>query len=141
MDVSGALARLKERGYKYTGKREDMLKLFAGDARYLAAKDVLDAMQDVHPGLSFDTIYRNLSLFAQLDILETTELEGEKRFRFSCQTASHHHHLICLECGKTKHFHSCPMDASIEGEFPDFQVTGHKFEIYGTCENCQNVER
>ncbi|WP_054710924.1 Fur family transcriptional regulator [Shouchella patagoniensis] len=137
MDVIHALNRLKQEGYKYTGKREDMLKLFAADPRYLTAKDVLEAMQDLYPGLSFDTIYRNLSLFAELELLETTELEGEKRFRFSCKTNEHHHHLICLDCGKTEHIHTCPVDDSIAKRFPHFQVTGHKFEIYGMCQQCQ----
>ncbi len=137
MDVSTALNRLKEEGYKYTGKREEMLKLFAANSRYLSARGVLEAMQDRYPGLSFDTIYRNLSLFAEIGLLETTELDGEKRFRFSCETSDHHHHLICLECGKTEHFHNCPMDDSLAKRFPHFHVTGHKFEIYGMCEQCK----
>ncbi|GAF24589.1 MULTISPECIES: Fur family transcriptional regulator [Shouchella] len=137
MDVSHALNRLKEQGYKYTGKREDMLRLFAEDSRYMTAKDVLENMQDQYPSLSFDTIYRNLSLFADLELLETTELDGEKRFRFSCRTSEHHHHLICLDCGKTEHFHNCPMDEELFKRFPDFQVTGHKFEIYGMCQACR----
>lgn len=137
MDLTHALNRLKEEGYKYTGKREDMLRLFASDSRYLSAKDVLESMHNVHPSLSFDTIYRNLSLFSDLHLLETTELDGEKKFRFSCKTQEHHHHLICLDCGKTEHFHNCPMDESLAQRFPDFQVTGHKFEIYGMCQQCQ----
>ncbi|WP_100406786.1 Fur family transcriptional regulator [Bacillus solitudinis] len=137
MNVAGALERMKEKGYKYTGKREDMLRLFADEKRYISAKDVLENMQGDYPGLSFDTIYRNLSLFVELGILETTELEGEKRFRFQCSTTQHHHHLICLDCGKTKHIHSCPMDG-IHEQFPDFDVIGHKFEIYGKCEQCRD---
>ncbi len=137
MNVSEAMERLKEKGFKHTGKREDMLHLFANEKRYLSAKEVLERLQYEYPGMSFDTIYRNLSLFTEMDILEATELEGEKRFRFSCSTTEHHHHLICLDCGKTKHIHSCPMDA-IHQQFPDFQVTGHKFEIYGKCEECHS---
>lgn len=136
MNVDQAMEYLKEKGYKYTSKREDMLSLFSDEKRYLSAKDVLEKLQPSYPGMSFDTIYRNLSLFSNLGILEVTELEGEKRFRFNCSTKEHHHHLICLDCGKTKHVHNCPMD-SLQVQFPDFQVTGHKFEIYGKCEECQ----
>ncbi len=135
MNVSEAMERMKEKGFKYTEKREKMLALFAEEKRYLSAKDVLEQLQAEYPGMSFDTIYRNLSLFAELNILEETELEGEKRFRFSCSPTEHHHHLICLGCGRTKHIDRCPMDL-IQPQFPDFQISGHKFEIYGKCEDC-----
>ncbi|WP_096188387.1 Fur family transcriptional regulator [Evansella halocellulosilytica] len=135
MNMEEAMNRLKDKGYKHTDKREDMLQLFSDEKRYLAAKDVLDHLQSKYGGLSFDTIYRNLSLFTDLGILEATELEGEKKFRFSCSTDHHHHHLICLDCGKTKHIHDCPMDSFPIGE-EGFKIVGHKFEVYGYCEDC-----
>ncbi|WP_280768469.1 Fur family transcriptional regulator [Salipaludibacillus daqingensis] len=139
MNVDQAMNKLKEEGYKHTDKRLDMLQLFSDESRYLAAKDVLEALHDKYNGLSFDTIYRNLSLFTELGILEATELDGEKKFRFSCSTDHHHHHLICLDCGKTKHIHECPMDHSpIYSE--GFKVIGHKFEVYGYCEECGKLK-
>lgn len=136
MNITEAMELLKQKGYKHTDKREDMLRLFSDEKRYLSAKDVLDRMQGDYPGLSFDTIYRNLSLFAQLDILEVTELEGEKKFRFTCTASHHHHHLICMDCGKTKQVDNCPMEG-INVNFNDFEVIGHKFEIYGYCNECK----
>ncbi|MGY4690320.1 Fur family transcriptional regulator [Salibacterium sp. K-3] len=139
MNVDQALLHLKEKGYKFTGKREQLLSVFAEEKRYLSAKEVLNALQHNYPNVSFDTVYRNLSLFEELDILEVTELEGEKRFRFRCSTNLHHHHLICLDCGKTKQIHACPMDWLGNNGDEEFQVTGHKFEIYGYCEACSTA--
>ncbi|GGE06333.1 zinc-specific metallo-regulatory protein [Marinithermofilum abyssi] len=136
MNYREALDTLKRHGYKYTGKRESMVQLFNRKDRYLTAKEVLEEMQKEYPGLSVDTVYRNLSLFEELGIVEGTEWEGERRYRFHCGGDHHHHHLICTECGRTKQLNLCPMNA-ILGEPEGFEITGHKFEIYGTCSHCQ----
>ncbi|WP_018923747.1 Fur family transcriptional regulator [Salsuginibacillus kocurii] len=138
MNVEEALERMKEKGYKHTTKRQEILELFARDSRYISAKEVLDYMQSRYSGLSFDTVYRNLSIFSDIDILEMTELEGEKRFRLSCATPHHHHHMICMSCGRTKHVHACPMD-TLDPVKEEFEITDHKFEIYGYCQECKTT--
>ncbi|WP_110111359.1 Fur family transcriptional regulator [Bacillus sp. CGMCC 1.16541] len=135
MNLSEAIHLLKNEGYKHTGKREEMLALFSKTNKYLTAKDVLEYMKGDYPGLSFDTIYRNLSLFVDLGILEMTELSSEKHFRFKCAMSEHHHHFICLDCGRTKEIITCPME-SLNEDLKGFDVTGHKFEIYGKCDEC-----
>ncbi|MFB1051201.1 Fur family transcriptional regulator [Paraliobacillus sp. JSM ZJ581] len=135
MRVEEALSLLKEKGYKYTDKRQVILSFFNQENRYLTAKDLLKHMEPNFEGISFDTIYRNLHLFDQLEILESTELNGEKHFRMRCDH-HHHHHFICKNCGITKEIHQCPMD-DIEDELKGFMIDDHKFEIYGMCPNCQ----
>lgn len=136
MNVGEALRLMKEKGFKYTEKRKQMLELFAGRDKYLTAKEVLEALRPAYPGLSVDTVYRNLSLFAVLGILEMTELSGEKRFRFACDARRHHHHFICTECGKTKEIDICPMER-LATQLDGYEIADHKFEIYGTCPQCQ----
>lgn len=135
MNLQEAIQILKKEHYKHTNKREDILRIFSQHNRYLSAKDVLELLKNDYPNLSFDTIYRNIYLFAKLGILEVTEMNGEKHFRFKCDTKKHHHHFICTTCGKTKKVDTCPMD-SLENDFKEFEITGHKFEIYGKCPEC-----
>ncbi|MGG1657928.1 Fur family transcriptional regulator [Brevibacillus sp. NRS-1366] len=136
MKVEEALQILKEHGFKYTGKREEMIRICAAEKRYLSAKDIMERIKEHYPTLSFDTVYRNISTFVELGILEETELDGEGKFRLACSAdGHHHHHVICTECGKTSSLPGCPMN--IMASVPDdFEVTGHKFEVYGTCKDC-----
>lgn len=130
---------LKEKGYKYTKKREALLFYLAQKNRYLPARKVYDEMSEQFPGYSYDTIYRNLHDFSDLGILEKTDLNGEMQFRFHCQhhgIGEHHHHFICSVCGKTKELDACPMDI-FEKQLAGCKIEGHRFEIYGRCEECQ----
>lgn len=137
MKLQEALEKLKGQGYKTTAKRKDILTYFDEADGYRTAKDLLQHMEPTYKGISFDTVYRNLHLFDKVGILETTELSGEKHFRFTC-THHHHHHFICKDCGKTKEIDVCPMD-EVQNALGNYEIEGHKFEIYGLCPVCQDA--
>lgn len=136
MKLIDALTILKEEGYKYTEKREDILTFFNQEDGYRTASDLLAHLSRKYDGISYDTIYRNLHLFHDLKILESTELNGEKHFRLACGHDEHHHHFICKECGKTKAIDTCPM-SEIKQNFDGYVIENHKFEVYGLCPSCQ----
>ena len=136
--VEQAIQKLKENGYKYTDKRENMLLLFANENRYLTAKEVQICLKDKYPNLSYDTIYRNIYTFVEMNILEETELNGEKIFRFGCMHTGHHHHFICTICGNTGEINMCPMNF-FEDQLTGCEIESHRFEIFGKCEKCVAV--
>jgi len=135
--VQVALEKMKQSGLKYTKKREEILTILDKENRYLSARDLQQELIKDFPGISFDTIYRNLNDFERLDLLEKTELEGEMRYRIACQTTGHHHHhFICNVCGFTKEIDYCPMSEVLE-QLGDVEIEGHRFEIFGKCQNCR----
>lgn len=134
--IEQALEVMKEHGFKYTEKREAIITYLVKKNRYVSARDVYEFMNHSYKGVSYDTIYRNLHDLETLELLESTDLNGEKRFRFRCCTkVDHHHHFICTVCGKTKEIHMCPMDFFKE-QLNGCQIEGHRFEILGRCEDC-----
>ncbi|MFC2947191.1 Fur family transcriptional regulator [Virgibacillus sediminis] len=137
MNINEAMEVLKTKGYKATGKRKDILIYFEEADGYRTAKDLIQHLEAVHEAISFDTVYRNLHLYNEVGILETTELNGEKHFRMNC-THRHHHHFICNVCGKTKEIDLCPMD-ELRNALADYAIEDHKFEIYGLCPVCKTT--
>ncbi|MBE1553738.1 Fur family transcriptional regulator [Sporosarcina limicola] len=135
MNLDEAWRILQENQFKRTKNREAILQFFSINDRYLTALEVKNFMEDDNPGISFDTIYRNLSTFEELGILEETDLNGERHFRMQCNLGKHHHHFICTACGKTRSILHCPMEM-IAVNLPDYEIEGHKFEIYGKCPAC-----
>lgn len=139
--IKEAMQQIKDYGFKYTKKRETIISYLAKANRYVAAKEVHNFLSQKYTGISYDTIYRNLHDFATIGILEDTELEGEMKFRFNCSMQGanhHHHHFICSVCGKTKEITTCPMEY-FQDQLPGCSIEDHRFEIYGHCEDCQNV--
>ncbi|AMB98519.1 Fur family transcriptional regulator [Aerococcus urinaehominis] len=135
--VQEAMTQLKEAGYKYTQRRADLLAVFAGEDhdRAFTAHQVQEAIADKYPNMSFDTIYRNLKLFADHHLLEETDLNGEMIFTRHCSPHLGHHHFICTNCGKTIPIHHCPMDIFVD-QLPGCKIQGHRFEIQGLCPDC-----
>jgi Fur family zinc uptake transcriptional regulator len=129
--------RLKEQGFKLTGKRQMIVDILLEEDRYISAKELLERMQEVYPRLSFDTVYRNLHLMKEEGILEESTFgDGGSKYRITCDTGHHHHHYICTVCGKTELVEGCPMDALRITAPEGFQIKSHRFEIFGACAAC-----
>jgi len=133
--VKDAINLLRRKGYKMTNRREEILSFFANEAnKYKTARDLYEHMKSLYPGISYDTVYRNLHLYHELGILEVTDLDAEKHFRITCSD-NHHHHFICKMCGIAKKINFCPMDY-VSKFLAQYTVDDHKFEVYGLCPAC-----
>jgi len=126
---------MSQQGMRITEQRKTLARLFTEEDKSYSPKDVYDYMEQHYPGLSFDTVYRNLRMLHDLGVLEQFMLEEGVKFKLNCAADQHHHHLICLDCEKTISFDYCPMP-----EIPNlpepFRIVTHKFELYGYCQTC-----
>jgi Fur family zinc uptake transcriptional regulator len=138
MDQEVIIQAMSEQGLRITEQRKSLAKLFAEADGYLAPKDVYAHMEKLYTGLSFDTVYRNLRVLHEMDVLEQFVFEDGIRFKAHCGGHAHHHHLICLSCEKTIPVDYCPMPQL--SDIPNhFQVVRHKFEVFGYCEDCHDT--
>lgn len=130
---------MTSKGWRVTEQRKTMAALFAEADGYLSPKDVYEHMRQKYPGVSFDTVYRNLRLLSEMGVLEQFYFNDGLKFRASC-LSHHHHHLICVKCEKTITFDYCPMPQM--SELPgNFEVMHHRFEVYGYCPECTAERR
>ncbi len=136
MNSDDIIKVMATQGLRITEQRRTIAKLFADAEGYLSPKDVYEYMERIYSGLSFDTVYRNLRMLHEMDVLEQIVFEDGIRFKVHCGGHDHHHHLICLSCEKTIAVEYCPMPLMI-GIPEDFQVVKHKFEIFGYCKDCK----
>lgn len=129
--------RIKEQGFKLTGKRQNIVEILLAEDRYISAKELLERMKEHYPRISFDTVYRNLHLLKEERLIEESVFgDGGSKFRITCDTHDHHHHYICTRCGKTELVEGCPMDDLGLTVPKGFHVETHRFEIFGACSDC-----
>jgi Fur family transcriptional regulator, zinc uptake regulator len=142
LEFHDTLTGLKERGIKLTPQRIEILRALAAAGRPLAAQEVLTAVRKALPHISLDTIYRNLTMLTQDGLTNQVNLQVKESARFELQgPQQHHHHLVCLGCGRSFCVEACPLPIEIaSSEDPSFRIVSHAFEIYGYCSECQAKE-
>lgn len=135
--IEEIIRAMSAKGWRITEQRRSLAKMFAEAHGYLAPKDVYEAMRALYPGVSFDTIYRNLRLLSEMGVLEQVHLQDGLKFRASC-LSHHHHHIICVQCEKTVPLDYCPMPdpTALPG---GYETLHHRFEIFGYCPNCAKL--
>jgi len=104
---------------------------------FRSAQDIHDLLRRTGGNVGLSTVYRTLQALAdtgEVDVLRTEE--GEAVYR-RCST-THHHHLVCRECGRTVEVEGPAVERwadSVAGRH-GFSDVSHTLEIFGTCPDC-----
>ncbi|MCX7795568.1 MAG: transcriptional repressor [bacterium] len=124
-------------GEKCTEQRKLILKALLELARPVSA-DELYMYLSGKGRIGRTTVYRTLELFEQKKLVKRIIFK-DGIIRYESTHLGHHHHLICLSCGKVFSIKKCAI-SSLDGfiiEDTDFLVTEHFLEFYGFCEKCR----
>ncbi len=128
---------LKSKGYKITRQREAILKVLSSDeCRLMTAQQIYEEVNATMPGTNFSTVYRNLEVLTQENIVQKIEINRDAAYyELAPDRDHHHHHLICKSCGSIKTTDFCPFEAMKDED--GFMPVEHRFEVYGYCKNCK----
>ncbi|NPV69186.1 MAG: transcriptional repressor [Firmicutes bacterium] len=130
---------LADMGYKLTRQRRAILEVLVGTSKHLTAEQVYQRVRKRCEGTNLATVYRNLGLMAGEGLIGKVEVCGEPT-RFEAN-ASHHHHLICLGCGRVEEIAGCPVHLDEQAlASVRFRLVSHRFEAFGYCAGCGNEE-
>lgn len=89
-----------------------------------------------NPNISLGTVYRNLTLLADMGEIQRLRL-GDGTDHFDANT-SLHYHFICRECGCVQDLRMDAIDSILDTARQHFdgQITGHITYFYGLCGQC-----
>jgi len=135
---------LKDKRFKVTGTRLDILDIFSNDCKPINALYIHKILKNKKVNLV--TIYRTLLSFEKTGILKRVDLHQESVY-YELVGDHHHHHIICLICKKVSNFNGCKTDSDLliskalkqNKEFNS--ISHHSFDLFGICKKCAKNEK
>jgi Fe2+ or Zn2+ uptake regulation protein len=133
------ISRLRDKGYRLTPQRLEIIRLLARDMSHPGAKDILRKVRKTVPRISMSTVYYTLDMMKKEGLIQELEFyDTDNRYDIN---VSDHINLVCTTCGKITDF---------MGDFPSlskgveketgFKPASMRFEYYGICRNCARVK-
>lgn len=135
---------LKANGLKVTNQRIAILEVLQSrPGKHLTAEEIYELVREEYPDIGLATVYRTIQLLSELDLIDKLNLDdGYVRYEIGkigdIKESHHHHHLICLDCGKVLSFEDDLLE-TLEKRIKDlmqFEVKDHEVKLYGHCKDC-----
>ncbi|GFH97318.1 peroxide-responsive repressor PerR [Lachnospiraceae bacterium] len=121
---------------KYSRQREMIKDFLMGRRDHPTADMVYSNVKRQNPNISLGTVYRNLTLLADMGEIRRLRL-GDGTDHFDGDT-SPHYHFICNTCGCVQDLQMDSLDGILNLARQRFsgQITGHMTYFYGVCADC-----
>lgn len=128
------LAALEDRGYRLTQPRLAITQYIEGQGGAFTAEALCEAL----PAVGRATVYRTIKTLVDAGALCKLPMpDGPPRY--STSQIEHHHHTVCVECGRVGEFRDSTVERvlrSLRNEV-EGRVVGHRMEIFVMCEECE----
>jgi Fur family ferric uptake transcriptional regulator len=130
-------SRLKDRGLKSTGQRDDIARVFFGIGKHISAESLYAEVKKINPHVGYATIYRTLRLLKECELVSERHFD-DGQARYEVVSDKHHDHFICERCGKIIEFENEGLERLQETVARELKavLTRHKMELYGICAEC-----
>ena len=130
-----AFARFAESGNRMTAPRRAVLAAVSRAKGPFSIEEICDAAPEVGRA----TAFRTMKLLQEVGVVCRVPLEdGTVRYQLA-ESETHHHHLVCSDCGSVAEFNDYSLDQGIvrSAAAAGFELDGHSVELYGRCSDCR----
>jgi Fur family ferric uptake transcriptional regulator len=128
---------IKLKVQRNTSQRRLLLDLLNQSEGHLDADELFRLAKEREPRISLSTVYRNLSLFKELGLIQERHLADEHH-HYEVKGKREHYHLVCLNCGKVVEFQS-PLAKRMKEDISKrtgFEILDGDIRLNGYCERC-----
>lgn len=133
---------LAREGVKNTKYRNSILEIIEQSKIPLTADEIFLILKQKHGSIWLSTVYRTLEILNSKDLITKLTIMDDDKARYEINHKEHRHYVICVTCHKIITFSDCPVEKfekTLKQKI-DFNVIGHKLEIYGYCQDCKSVK-
>lgn len=131
--------QLREKGLKVTPQRMAIYEMLSKTTEHPTAEQVWEAIKEVFPAVSFNTVYTTLNAFEQCGLVQRLHI-GDNIAHYDANVTPHVH-LTCRQCGRVDDQHS-DVGFDPRGVMQELaKRTGYRMErielnAYGLCGQC-----
>lgn len=121
---------------KYSRQRQVIKDFLMARRDHPTADTVYMNVRNEYPSISLGTVYRNLSLLADLGEIQRLRF-NDGVDHFDADT-SPHYHFVCTECGSIIDLKTDGLDHILDtaGSSFDGEIQGHVTYFHGVCGKC-----
>ena len=137
MNPNLTLSSIRDKGYKITDVRREIVGLFSEAEKPLSAGELYEKLHSKNLKVNKTTVYREINFLLKKCYLSEVYLKPHEKSYESAELI-HHHHLICESCGKIDNVTNCLANELEENVLKNkgFRITRHSLEFYGKCRDC-----